>query len=72
MIENKNDKFKRIAEKRINKVLKDIKILGNLSNKSHYKYEKDEVNRIFTAIEKELNNVKMKFKTETEEIKFKF
>ncbi len=62
MAETKNEKFKRLATYRTNRVLERLRILGNLSNRSNYDYTQDEVKKIFGAIEEQLGIVKMKFK----------
>ena len=48
--ETKRDKFVRLAESRMNNALKQIELLGNLSNSSAYDYTNDDV-------EKSLENV---------------
>ena len=59
---NKHDCFKRLAESRTNKILDMLNLLGNLSNKSNYTYEKEEVEQIFSVIQSRLDEVKTKFK----------
>lgn len=59
--ENKNEKFKRIALSRTNKIIDMIDLLGNLSNKSNYDYTDEEVDKMFRAIEASLRNAKSKF-----------
>ena len=59
--QSREDRFKRIATHRTNEILDRIRILGNCSNKSTYKYSEDEVNKIFRAIDHELKNCKVKF-----------
>lgn len=59
--ETKRDRFKRVAEKRTNKVLKMLKLLGNCSNKNNYDYTKGDVNKIINAIEEEVKALKYKF-----------
>lgn len=61
MSESKNEKFVRIAEARTNKIIDMIRLLGNCSNRSTYDYSKDDVRKIFGAIESELKIAKMKF-----------
>lgn len=61
MIETKNERFKRLAEARTNEIIKKIQILGNCSNRSSYEYGPDEVNKIFSAIDKYLRETKAKF-----------
>lgn len=60
-MENRHDKFKRIAENRTNKILHYIDLLGNCSNRRSYDYTDEEIKKIFTAIEKELQKTKHKF-----------
>ena len=31
-------KFKELAEKRVNRAIKDLQLIGNLANKSNYSY----------------------------------
>ncbi len=59
--ENRHERFKRIAAKRTNDILEKIRILGNCSNKSSYEYTEDEINKIFSEIEKQLKLTKAKF-----------
>jgi len=61
MEETRHDKFKRIAAKRTNDILEKIRILGNCSNKSSYEYTEEDVNKIFSEIDKQLKQTKAKF-----------
>lgn len=61
MKESKSDKFVRIAEARTNKIIGMIKLLGNCSNKNTYEYSKEDIKKIFGAIEDELKVAKMRF-----------
>tara|TARA_B100000287_G_scaffold312272_1_gene295568 strand:- start:353 stop:616 length:264 start_codon:yes stop_codon:yes gene_type:complete len=44
-------KFLRLAEKRVNKVAKQLQLIGNLSNRTNYSYDETEVEKIFSYIE---------------------
>jgi ABC-type Fe3+-hydroxamate transport system substrate-binding protein len=57
---DKKENFKRIAELRTNKILQDISLLGNLSNKSYYEYTNKQIEAIFNAIQKEIDENKEK------------
>lgn len=61
MEESRRDRFKRIATKRTNEILEKIRILGNCSNKSSYEYTDEEVNKIFSEIDKQLRSIKARF-----------
>ena len=65
--ETRNERFRRIATKRTNEILEKIRILGNCSNRSSYEYSDEEVNKIFSEIEKQLNFIKAKFLAEKRE-----
>ena len=59
--ESRHDRFKRIASKRTNDIFEKIRILGNCSNKSSYEYTEEEVNKIFSELDKQLKLTKAKF-----------
>lgn len=68
--EMKEERFKRIAENRTNRIIEAIRLLGNCSNKSNYAYTEDDVKKIFSAIETELKETKQKFQTKSHSKKF--
>ena len=69
--ETKHDKFKRLAKQRGDRVLKDLELLGNLSNRNNYDYIDADVRKLFSTIEEELRTVKLRFNvSKKREIKF--
>lgn len=58
----KHKNFKRLAESRTEKALDMIDLIGNLSNKSFYEYTQEEVETIFDALQKALDENKAKYK----------
>jgi hypothetical protein len=60
-MDNRRQNFKRLATTRTNEVLRRLKILGNCSNRSHYDYTEEEVNKIFSEIERKVKESKAKF-----------
>jgi len=54
-------KFVELAEKRVNRALKDIKLIGNLSNRSNYSYEDKDAKAIIAALNKAVSEVKARF-----------
>jgi len=62
IMESKRDKFKRLANIRVNNTLKDLDLIGNLSNSSNYDYSEEEVKKIFSAINSRIKDVQNKFK----------
>ncbi len=59
--ETRKERFARVATRRTNEILKKIGVLSNCSNKSAYAYTDEEINKIFSAIERELKIAKAKF-----------
>ncbi|WP_339670975.1 hypothetical protein [Dasania marina] len=56
-------KFVELTEKRVSKALKDIKLIGNLSNKSNYSYTDKDVKKIYSALKKALDEMKVRFES---------
>lgn len=66
----KEERFIRIVEKRTNKILEQIRLLSNCSNKNNYSYDDQQVDKIFKAIEKELDLAKKKYIMNKDKNKF--
>ena len=60
---NARDRFVRLAEARTTRVLRDISLLSNLSNRSNYSYTAEDVRKIFNAISSELKDAQSRFET---------
>lgn len=58
--ESKAEKFKRLAEPRVESTLKKIKILGNLSS-SGYEFSYDQVEKIITSLRLAVDELEKKF-----------
>lgn len=59
--ETPEQRFKRIATLRTNAILDKLRILGKLSNTQRYNYSEEDVNRIFSAINRQVREVRAKF-----------
>jgi len=59
--ETKRDKFLRLATLRTKEVLSRLRILGNCANRQVYEYNEADLDKIFSAIDKQLKDVKAKF-----------
>jgi hypothetical protein len=57
----KRDNFVRLAESRVNKALKDLQLVGNLSNRSNYEYNDADVRKIFRALQQGLDAAKQRY-----------
>ena len=63
--ETKNERFRRLAESRGNRLIREISLLGNLANRKNYSYSDEEVERLFEPILQELNEVRALFDAES-------
>lgn len=63
----RREKFVELAEKRVTRVLKDLRLVGNLANKSNYFYTDDDVKKIIQAIENEVKNLRRRFENSSED-----
>lgn len=64
MISSKRANFVRLAEARVNKAIKSIQIVANLSNRNNYEYSDEDIKAITAALQNELNDLKTRFKNE--------
>ena len=55
------EKFVELAEKRVARSIKDIRLVGNLSNRTNYIYTSKDAEKIISALEKEVKALRMKF-----------
>lgn len=55
------EKFVNLAEKRVTKTIKELRLIGNLSNKSNYSYTDKDVKKIIGALNSEIKKLKQKF-----------
>jgi hypothetical protein len=60
-IRNKRKKFEDIAVRRVNRVIKEIRLIGNLSNRASYDYTDEDVKKITRALQREVDAVKARF-----------
>lgn len=58
---DKRKKFVELAEARVNRAIKDIRLIGNLANKSSYEYTEEDARKIIRALQKELESAKSRF-----------
>ncbi|WP_024865626.1 hypothetical protein [Butyrivibrio sp. FCS014] len=68
--QEKSERFKRVAEGRTNKIIDQLRLLGNCANKSNYEYSDEDIKKIFSAIENELRLTKAKYQAKQKNKKF--
>ena len=62
----RRERFIKIAERRVNKILDNLDILSKCSNKRNYEYTEQEVHKIFREIDRKVRETKLKFQTNGE------
>lgn len=60
-MENKDDKFIRLANARTRNAIHQIKLIKNLSNKKYYNYHSEDVKKIFKALKETLKDAERSF-----------
>lgn len=59
--EGKREKFVALAERRTANAMRAIRVIGNLSNRSHYDYTDADVRKIASALNGEVEALKRRF-----------
>ena len=68
----KKDRFYRVATRRINKLLNNLRLIGNTANTNLYLYKDEEIDKIFSTIENKIIEVKSKFRRSKDKDTFSF
>jgi hypothetical protein len=61
----KRDNFVRLAEARVTRAIAAMRVIGNLSNRSNYEYDEEDVKEIINTLSAELAALKGQFKTKS-------
>lgn len=69
--ESKAEAFVRLAEARCNRVLNDIRLIGNLANRSSYEYDQQDVDDILGAIRLSLDDTARRFRVNSPRPEFR-
>jgi hypothetical protein len=57
----RRERFKRLAERRVVRAIRELRLVGNLSNKANYTYDKADAEKIIRALEAEVKALKGRF-----------
>ena len=60
-MKQRRERFIRLAEARVSKAMKSIRVVGNLSNRSNYEYSDADVRKIVKALQSELSALEARF-----------
>ena len=55
---DKRAKFVELANKRVNRAIKDLRLISNLSNRSAYEFTDEDAKKIVRVLQRELDVVK--------------
>lgn len=58
------EKFIELANKRVTKTIKDLRLVGNLSNRRIYQYTDEDAKKILKALQKEMDTLRVRFRGE--------
>jgi len=56
-------KFVALANARVARAIKDLRLIGNLANRKNYEYTDDEAKKLLKVLESELELLRAKFKS---------
>lgn len=63
MNRDKSAKFVELANKRVNRAIKDMKLVTNLANRQNYEYSDEQAKKIVKALQTELDLLKQSFQS---------
>lgn len=61
MNRDKSAKFIELANKRVNRAIKDLKLIANLSNRQNYEYSEEQAKKVVKALQHEVELVRLGF-----------
>ncbi len=70
--EQDREKFKELAVKRVRRAIKDLRLIGNLANRSNYDYTEEDAKKILKALKTEVANLETRFKNKGAEDEIDF
>jgi hypothetical protein len=56
------ERFVTLANKRVTAAIIQLRLVGNLANRKNYEYELEDARKIVRALQRELDDLKMRFK----------
>ena len=57
----RRERFRRLAEKRVVRTIREIRLVGNLFNRSNYDYDEADAVKILKALENELRLLRKRY-----------
>jgi uncharacterized protein YceH (UPF0502 family) len=62
-MKDKKERFVSLAEKRVPRAIRELRLVGNLANTHNYSYSENDAQRIVAALEQEMKALKSRFAT---------
>jgi len=63
-VRDPRERFVSLANSRVTAAIHQIRLIGNLANKKNYQYGSEDTTKIIRALQRELDELKAKFKGE--------
>lgn len=69
----RQERFRRLAEKRVVRTIREIRLVGNLFNRSNYDYDEGDALKILRALENEVRLLRKRYEAggRSNEVDFK-
>lgn len=61
---DKRAKFVELANSRVNRAIRELRLISNLSNRSSYQYTEEDAKKIVRALQRELDDLRRRFRGE--------
>ena len=58
------ERFVELANNRVTAAIRQLRLVGNLANRKNYSYDPDDARKILRALQREFDDLKLKFKGE--------
>lgn len=58
------ERFVDLANKRVTTAILQLRLIGNLANRKNYEYEAEDAKKIIRALQREIDDLKVRFKGE--------
>lgn len=58
---DRRSKFVELANKRMNRAIKDLRLIGNLSNRSAYEFGEEDTRKIVKTLQREVETLRQRF-----------
>lgn len=68
----KKDRFRKVAARRVQKIIDSLDSLSKCSNKSNYDYSEEDVNKMLKAIREKVKSLELSYTTNTKATKDTF